>query len=106
MASTVGARYATGRIKATNATLNILTVGFSPRKAKVTNLTNQILVECCDGLELGKNLKRIADGTLSVLSSGGIEPTHDAAGNQGIKVPVLADINDTTTEDLLWEAWG
>lgn len=107
MASTVGARYATGRIKATNAQLDIKTVGFAPRKAVVTNLTNQVLVEMNDGLEAGKNLKRIADGTLSVLSSGGIAPVTDASGNKGIRIPAgLADINDTTTEDLLWEAWG
>lgn len=106
MASTAGARYAAGRVRATNAELKVLTVGFAPRKAVVTNLTNQVLVEMNDGLELAKNLKRIADGTLSVLSSGGIEPTTDTAGNKGIKIPVLADINDTTTEDLLWEAWG
>ena len=30
MASTVGVRYAAGQIKATNAILNILTVGFKP----------------------------------------------------------------------------
>jgi len=106
MASTVGARYATGEVKATNAELKVLTVGFAPRKAVVTNLTNQVLVEMCDGLAAGQNLKRIADGTLSVLSSGGIGPTTDASGNKGIKIPVLADINDTTTEELLWEAWG
>lgn len=107
MASTVGARYAAGRIKATNALLDIMTVGFSPRKAVVTNLTNQVLVEMNDGLESGKNLKRIADGTLSVLSSGGITPKTDSSGNHGISIPAaLADINDAAGEDLLWEAWG
>lgn len=105
MSSTTGVRYAAGQIKATNAILNVLTVGFPARRFKVVNLTNQIQVEWNEALPIGTNLKRIADGTLSVITSA-LEPTHDANGNQGIKLPVLADINDTTTEMLAWEAFG
>jgi hypothetical protein len=106
MSSTVGSKYVSGQVKATNATLNVLVVGFMPKKAVVSNLTNSIKVESADGLATGQNIKTIADGTRSVLASGGIEATKDSNGNCGIKIPVLADVNDTTTEILLWEAWG
>ena len=105
MSSATGARYAAGQVKATNAELKVLTVGFTPKKFRVVNLTNQIQVEWNSGLPVGTNLKRIADGTLSVITSG-VEPGSDAAGNKGLKLPVLADINDTTTESLAWEAFG
>lgn len=106
MSSSTGAKYAAGSVKATNAELKVLTVGFAPKRARVCNLTNNVQVEWLSALIAGKNLKRGADGAASVVASGGIEPTSDTAGNQGIKIPVLADINDTTTEELIWEAWG
>ena len=106
MSDTTGVLYRAGAAKATNADLNIRTLGFRPTKIRVTNLTNQIEVEWHAGLAEGKNLKRIADGTLSVVASGGVAPASDSAGNLGILIPALADINDTTTEDLAWEAWG
>lgn len=107
MASTVGASYKAGQIQATNAELFVRSLGFTPVRIRVVNLDNQIRVEWNEGLAAGKNLKIIADGTLSVLASGGVEAAAaDANGNAGVKIPQLADINDTTTEWLLWEAWG
>jgi hypothetical protein len=108
MSGTAGVLFRAGGVKATNADLYVRTLGFRPTKLKVTNLTNQVEVEWHAGLSEGKNLKRIADGTLSVVASGGIVPVDaDADGNPGFKVPAaLADVNDTTTEDLVWEAWG
>jgi hypothetical protein len=108
MASTTGVLFRAGAVKATNADLYVRTLGFRPTKLKITNLSNQVEIEWNAGLAEGKNLKRIADGTLSVVASGGIVPVDaDSAGNPGFKIPAaLADINDTTTEDLSWEAWG
>ncbi len=106
MSSISGARYAAGQVKATNAELKVLTVSFPPVKMAVSNLTNNVKVEASSGLATGQNIKTAADGTRSVLASGGIEATVDSSGNRGIKIPVLADINDTTTEVLFWEAWG
>ena len=108
MSSTAGVHYRAGALKATNADLYVRTLGFRPVRLRVTNLSNQIEVEWHAGLAEGKNLKRVAAGDLSVLSSGGVVPVDaDSNGNPGFKVPAaLADINDTTTEDLAWEAWG
>lgn len=108
MSGTVGVLYRAGGVKATNADLYVRTLGFRPTKLKVTNLTNQVEVEWHAGLAEGKNLKRIADGTLSVVASGGIAPVDaDSAGNPGFMIPAaMTDVNDTTTEDLVWEAWG
>lgn len=107
MAGTTGILYRAGAVKATNANLFVRTLGFRPTKLRVTNLTNQIEVEWHAGLAEGKNLKRVAAGDLTVVASGGVVPVDaDASGNPGFKIPVLADINDTTTEDLIWEACG
>ena len=108
MAGTTGILYRAGAAKATNADLLVRTLGFRPTKLKVTNLTNQVEVEWHAGLAEGKNLKRVAAGDLTVLASGGAVPVDaDSDGNPGFKIPAaLADINDTTTEDLSWEAWG
>jgi hypothetical protein len=106
MSSSSGLRLVTGQVVATNAIINILTVGFMPKKIRVYNLTNAIQVEWFDALPVGTNLKSIADGAQSTITSG-VEPLNDSSsGNFGIKIPVLADINDTTTEVLVWEAFG
>jgi len=108
MSSSTGARYKAGSIVATNAELLVQTVGFVPQKIRVHNEDNNVMVEWFESLAAGKNVKHAADGTRSVLASGGVEPYSfdDGDGNPGIKIPQLADVNDTTTETLHWEAWG
>lgn len=108
MSGTVGVLYRAGAVKATNADLYVRTLGFRPVKLRVVNLSNQVAVEWHAGLDEGKNLKYVAAGDLTVVSSGGVEPADaDANGNPGFKIPAaMTDINDTTTEDLAWEAWG
>jgi len=97
-------KYASGQIVALNAELKIQTVGFVPDRFRIVNLTNSAKVEWGSGLPVGTNLKYAAAGDLTVITSAA-EP-YDAK-NPGIKIPgALADINDTTTEVLFWEAWG
>jgi len=105
MSSTVGARYAAGQVQATGAILYVHNVGFKPRAFRITNLTNSCQVEGSEALPVGTNLFRVAAGDLSVITSAP-EVHTDANGNSGLKIPILAHINDTTTEMLMWEAWG
>lgn len=99
------AAYMSNQIIATGAAINILNVGFLPRKIRVTNLTNQIRVEWTEGLPSGTNLQIIANGTLSVITSA-VTTKEDSSGNQGITIPILTHINDTPGEVLLWECFG
>lgn len=98
--------YMSNQITATNADLYVRNVGFLPRKIRIVNLTNQISIEWTEGLPSANFLKIAAAGDLSVVTSGGVITSEDSSGNQGFKLPALADINDTTTEALLWECFG
>lgn len=107
MSSTVGALLATGQVKATNANLDVRTVGFKPRKVQVENRDNNVKIEWDETLADGYAVKTIADGTRSLVTSAGITPlAADSNGNPGFRIGALADINDTTTEKLAWSAWG
>jgi hypothetical protein len=109
MASTTGLLYRATALKAdASENLDLRSFGFRPVRARVVNLTNQVQVEWNAGLAEGKNLKVAADGTLTVLASGGIVPLDaDSNGNPGLRIPAgLADINDTDDEDLLVEVFG
>ena len=97
--------YMSNQIIATGAAIDILNVGFLPRKIRIVNLTNSLQVEWTEGLPSGTNLKVADAGDLSVITSG-VTTKEDTDGNQGFRIPALADINDTTTEALLWEAIG
>lgn len=101
-------KYACGQIQATNAEILLRTVGFLPDAFRLTNLTNSVRVEWNKALPVGTNLKTAAAGDLTVITSA-VEPyvlTAPETSNPGMKIPILADVNDTTTEMLLWEAWG
>ena len=103
--------YKAGRLKATNAVINVRSVGFLPNRVRVFNISNNVAVErnpsLGDSANPDRNKKTAADGTVTTLATGGILLlVADAAGNPGFSIPVLADINDTTTEDLGWEADG
>lgn len=108
MSSTVGSRYATGGVTATNADIEIRKLQFEPSRVVVQNMDNQAKIEWNSALVAGRNVKTIAAGTRSVVASGGLEPLTavSGSGNPGFKIPAaLADINDTTTEELIWEVW-
>ena len=106
MGSTVGSRVVTGGLTATNADIEVRTVGFCPSLVKVENMDNQVMIEWKEPLAAGRNIKTDAAGARTVVASGGIEMlAPDSDGNRGFKIPgALADINDTTTEELIWTA--
>jgi hypothetical protein len=108
MASTVGDRYVTGKVTATNADLPIRKIGYKPKKVIVSNLSNNVKIEWNDSLGDGYAIKTVEAGTRSLLTSGAITPLDpDSAGNPGFQIGAgLADINDTTTESLLYETLG
>ena len=107
MASSVGAQYASGSTKANNSTLSIRTVGFVPRRVVIWNETNQCHCLWFEQLAAAAAYVVVAAGDLSVVSSAGVTAlTADSSGNVGFSVGALANINDTTTEVLRWEAWG
>ncbi len=111
MSSNAGALYKAGRLKATNAVIDVRSVGFLPNKVRVFNITNDVTVErnagLGDSVNPDRNKKTAAAGTVTTIATGGILLlAADAAGNPGFSIPVLTDINDTITEDLGWEAWG
>jgi hypothetical protein len=109
MGSTVGPRYITGTIIATNAALDIRKVGFQPRKIKVFNKTTIAMMEWNDqmdaaGLEWEKT---VSAGTRTLEVTNGITLlAGDSSNPPGFSIGAAADINDTTTEILVWEAWG
>jgi len=106
MASTVGMRYVTGTVIALNANLDIRKVGGKPRKIRVVNQTNQVQAEWNEELPEGYAYKILADGTLSVETSNGFSLLDGSSTEPpGFRLGALADVNDTTTEILKYEAW-
>jgi len=104
MSSTVGARYKSGGCVATGAAMEIRTVGFKPLKVVVSNISNNCKAEWFEQLADAYAIKTVAAGDRTLVTSAGITPLDGT--NPGFSVGALADINDTTTELLRWEAWG
>jgi len=106
MASSVGSRYWVETRKATNAAMTIRSVGFKPRKVKVFNLTNAASLEWNSGMAAAAGFKTVTAGTQTYETSDGITAVvADSNGNPGFTLGAMADVNDTTTEDLVLEAW-
>lgn len=104
MSSKTGAMYATNKIPATAAALEVRTVEFKPRKVVVTNLTSLASLEWNEFMAADSGFKQVAAGTRTLESSDGI--TALDAPNPGFQIGTLADINDAAGEELLWEAWS
>ena len=107
MGSTVGARYASGTVIATNADLEIRVVDFQPKRVVVKNRTSLAELAWNETMADAAGWKQVAAGTRTLVSSDGITPL-DASSTEppGFQIGALTDINDTTTETLEWEAWG
>lgn len=104
MASTVGERYANGKIRATNADLTLSTPGFTPKRVVVRNTTTLAMIEWNDVMTDAYAWKTVSAGTRTLETAKGITPTTGV--NPGFTIGDMADMNDTTTEDMEWEAWG
>jgi len=92
-------RFRTGAITSTNAALTVETVGFRPKSVKLFNVTSLATLEHQDTMDADSGFKRVAAGTLTLEASNGITLT-----GTGFTIGALADVNDTTTEVLHWQA--
>lgn len=106
MSSTVGPRYVTGTIVATGAALAVRKVGGKPRKVCIFNQDNSYRAEWNEELPEGYAYVYDADGTVSIVTTAGISLLDGGATDPpGFEIGALANINDTTTETLKYEAW-
>lgn len=106
MSSTVGSRYETGTVVATNAALPIRTLQFKPRKVKLVNETSLYTLEWSYGMADASAFEITNAGAKTLETSDCITPLDpDSDGNPGFQVGARANVNDTTTEVLRWEAW-
>lgn len=107
MASSVGVRYAYGEVVSTNADLEVRSVGFKPKKVRVTNKTTLYTLDHVAGLADASAFETTNAGATTLETSDCVTLLDaDSAGNPGFQVGARANVNDTTTEVLLWEAWG
>lgn len=106
MASSVGTGYASRKAVANNSNLDLL-VGFKPRRIVVHNLTNGYRAEWNEQLASGYAIVTATTGDRSVASSSGFSLLDgDSTNPPGFRLGALANLNDTTTEDLLFEVFG
>lgn len=110
MGSTVGPRYVTGVAVANDGDLAIRKVGFQPKRIRVFNKTSLATLEWNDQLDAAgaEWIKQVSAGTRT-LDTGGEGITllaGDSSNPPGFQIGNAVDINDTTTELLVWEAWG
>lgn len=107
MASSVGERYENTKRVALNATLTVLSQEFSPKRIIVHNLTNDCRAEWNDGLPDGYAILTVAAGDRTLVTTAGFTPVAGTSTTPpGFSLGALANINDTTTESLLFEMWG
>lgn len=107
MSSTVGSANFFTKAKATNADLDIRSIGFTPSKVVVRNATSGAMLEWQEHVVDGGGFKTVAAGTRSFVATNGISLLPSSAGTPaGIRIGTLADINDTVGEDLYIECWS
>jgi hypothetical protein len=106
MSSTTGARFRTGKVVATGAALAIRIVGFKPAKVRVTNETTLYSLEWLKGMADASAFEITNAGAKTLETSDCITLLDpDSNGNPGFQIGARANVNDTTTEVLRWEAW-
>ena len=97
-----------GQVTATGAALEVRSVGFKPEKVILFNKTNQVQLVWNKMLADAEGIKTTAAGAVSLEAADGITPLNGSPtdGPPGFSIGALADVNDTTTEQLIWEAWS
>lgn len=106
MGSTVGLTYRSGQIVATNASQDVV-CNIVPQRVQISNRTTAAMAQWNDNMADAAAELTIAAGTRSNEAANGITPlAATATAGAGFTLGALAHINDTTTEVLVWEAWG
>jgi len=100
----------TGKVTATGAALQV-ELPFTPRKVEVFNIDNDVSLEWRYPMPNAAGVKVVAAGTQAYITADGITPTEayvldHATDKRGFIIGALADINDTTTEELYWVAYA
>jgi len=108
MGSTVGMTYDSTKRVATGANLDIRSLASGlAKRIRVTNLANMHVAEYNEALNDGEALVRTNTGTLTLVTTTGFTPLAGSSTQPpGFRLGILPNINDTTTENLLIEAWG
>lgn len=75
-------KYASGFISGTYTAADItLTLGFTPRKFKITNLTDRLTHEWFEGMNQGDYLETVAAGTRTLETDDSIVVSSEISGN-------------------------
>jgi hypothetical protein len=83
----------------------VRSVGFVPDKVELFNLTNDCHFEWNGMLDDGAGFKTVKSGARTLEATTGITPLQESgASGPGFSIGAEADINDTTTEVLVWVA--
>lgn len=108
MGSTVGARYATGKVLAVSgADVDVRVVDFKPSKVVIQNEVSLAKLDFNDSQDDGEGWKTVAAGTRTLQSTLGITLLDGISTEPpGFRIGQMVDINDTDDETLQWEAWG
>jgi hypothetical protein len=78
-----------GAVTGTGANLDVLTVGYKPRRVELFNQTGLVLAYWTDSMTEGRGLKQITAGTLSQIAAGaGITPLSN-----GFRIGNDSDVN-------------
>jgi hypothetical protein len=87
--------------------MELRSLGFKPRKVVVHNLDNNYRAEWNEKMAAGEALVTSDAGARSVVTANGFTLLDgDSTNPPGVQLGALANINDTTTENLLFEALG
>jgi len=87
-----------GAVLGTGANLDVLTVGFRPRRVTLFNEDGLATAEWTDSMADGEMLKAITAGTISMVTTTGITPLAN-----GFRIGADTDIN-VAAEKVHWVA--
>lgn len=102
-----GVRHASGSRTGTRAAADFtVSLGFTPTRIKVTNLTDRVIadhtVDSALGTANAESKLTVAAGTVTYADCG-ISLTDDG---KGFTVDVSVVNVETADDDVIWEAWG
>jgi hypothetical protein len=89
-----------GAVTGTGANLDVLTVGFRPRRVQLINLGGLVTAEWLDSMTEGRGVKRVTAGDMTqIAAAAGITPLSN-----GFRIGNDADVN-VAGELIHWVAF-